>query len=245
MKLLGWILVLGGLGFAQSDAATVAQSVRPFPQFSSGLTPSWAPLGKTWYDSLQIKATKRLSHGLDFTYAFSFQKSLNMGSESDGGTAATVQVNDVYNRPLNKILSSLDQKFAQVIAAIYTSPKWGRNKFLSCVVSDWEVGVVLNYASGLPILSPLAQNNLNPLLFRGGNATLVNRVAGVPLLMHDLNCGCFDPNTTFVLNPRHGRIRRRASGVRRPPTKAITARAAGRRRTSRSAASSELRNEPV
>ena len=25
---------------------------------------------------------------------------------------------------------------------------------------------------------------------------------GVPLFTHDLNCGCFDPNTTFVVNPK-------------------------------------------
>jgi len=182
--------------------ATVAQSLRPFPQFSSGLTPTWAPLGNTWYDSVQAKATKRFSHGLDFTWAFTLQKSLNIGSESDGGTAATVQVNDVFNRPLNKILSGMDQKYATVIAANYTLPKWGGNKVLSNVVKDWQIGTILNYASGFPILSPLAQNNLNPLLFRGGNATFANRVPGVPLFTQNLNCGCFDPNTTFVLNPK-------------------------------------------
>jgi hypothetical protein len=182
--------------------ATVAQSLRPFPQFSSGLTPTWAPLGNTWYDSVQVKATKRFSHGLDFTYAFSYQKSLNLGSESDGGTASTVQVNDVFNRPLNKILSVMDQKYAGVIAANYTLPKWGRNRILSNVVRDWQIGAILNYTSGFPILSPLAQNNLNTLLFRGGNATFANRVPGMPLFTHDLSCHCFDPNTTCVLNPK-------------------------------------------
>ena len=75
---------------------------------------------------------------------------------------------------------------------------WGRNKILSYVVRDWQIGAILNYASGFPILSPLAQNNLSTLLFRG---TFANRVPGVPLFTHDLNCGCFDPNKTFVLNP--------------------------------------------
>jgi hypothetical protein len=182
--------------------STVAQALRPYPQFSSGLTPTWAPIGNTWYDSLQIKATKRLSHGLDFTYAFTFQKSLNLGSESDGGGG---QVNDVFNRSQNKVLSAMDQKFANVIAANYTLPKWGGNKILSSVVRDWQIGAILNYASGFPILSPLAQNNLNSLLLRAAPGTAIsfaNRVPGVPLFTHDLNCGCFDPNTTFVLNPK-------------------------------------------
>ncbi|MCU1340053.1 MAG: hypothetical protein JWO19_5634 [Bryobacterales bacterium] len=183
--------------------STVAQSLRPFPQFSSGLTPTWAPLGDTWYNSLQVKATKRLSHGLDFTYAFSYQKSLNLGSESDGGGGT---VNDVFNRPMNKVLSAMDQEFANVLAANYTVPKWGGNKVFSAIVRDWQVGTILTYASGFPILAPFAQNNLNTLLFRGGpvgsQGTFANRVPGVPLFTKDLNCRCFDPNTTFVLNPQ-------------------------------------------
>src|SRR5262249_23436025 len=34
---------------------SVAQSLRPFPQFTS-LAATGAPLGKTWYDALQLKA---------------------------------------------------------------------------------------------------------------------------------------------------------------------------------------------
>jgi hypothetical protein len=47
-------------GFAVSS--TVAQSLRPFPQFGT-VSYLWAPLGRTWYDSMQIKAAKRFSHG--------------------------------------------------------------------------------------------------------------------------------------------------------------------------------------
>ena len=46
---------------------------------------------------------------------------------------------------------------------------------------------------------PVANNNLGALLFRGTN---VNRVAGEPLFLKDLNCRCFDPNKEFVLNPK-------------------------------------------
>src|SRR6185369_16248657 len=34
---------------------TVAQSLRPFPQFNTSPTPLWAPLGDNWYESLQLK----------------------------------------------------------------------------------------------------------------------------------------------------------------------------------------------
>jgi hypothetical protein len=105
----------------------------------------------------------------------------------------------VFNRPVTKVLSVMDQRFSNVIAANYTLPKWGGNKILSYIVRDWQIGAILNYSSGFPILAPAAQNNLATLLFRG---TFANRVSGVPLFTQDLNCHCFDPNTTFVLIPK-------------------------------------------
>jgi hypothetical protein len=55
---------------------TVAQSLRPYPQFGS-LVELWAPLGDTWYDALQMKATKRTSFGLSVTVAYTRSKTLN------------------------------------------------------------------------------------------------------------------------------------------------------------------------
>jgi hypothetical protein len=183
-------------------SSTVAQALRPFPQYASALTPQWSPLGRTWYESLQFKVTKRYSYGLDFTYTLAWQKQLYMGSEADrGGFAAAV--NDVFNRPQNKYLSGYDQPITTVLAANYTLQKWqlapgAAGNALSWALRDWQVGAVLQYASGLPIRVPLANNQLAASLFRGTNA---NRVPGVPLFTQDINCHCFDPNTTFILNP--------------------------------------------
>jgi hypothetical protein len=186
--------------------STVAQSLRPFPQFAGtsasvpAITYYWAPLGKTWYDSLQVKATKRFSYGLSFTNAFTWQKELMMGVEQLGGTSVMLQpaVNDVFNRPMNKYISGLSRPFVWVTAMNYTFPKFGRNKVLSWAVRDWTFGTVLQYASGQPILAPVAQNQLSSVLFRN---TFANRVPGQPLWTTDINCHCFDPNKTFVLNP--------------------------------------------
>lgn len=53
-------------------SATVAQSLRLFPQFST-IPVYWSPLGNSWYDGLQTKVTKRSSHGLVLSAAFSWQ----------------------------------------------------------------------------------------------------------------------------------------------------------------------------
>ena len=184
--------------------ATVAQSLRPFPQFGS-ITPLWAPDGDTWYDSLQAKATQRFSHGLQFTALFTWAKQLSTAAPSNvtipgtGGQA----VNDVFNRSQNKYLSPFDQPVAFTIAGGYTIPKLRGNKILSWVVRDWQINTLLGYGSGLPILAPQAQNNLNTVLLRnnsGSNTSFANRVPGQQLFTQDLNCHCFDPNKVFVLN---------------------------------------------
>src|SRR5204862_635153 len=45
--------------------------LRKYPQYSNvGLR--WAPQGNSWYDSLQMKVTKRYTHGLSLTAAFTW-----------------------------------------------------------------------------------------------------------------------------------------------------------------------------
>jgi hypothetical protein len=204
-----------GLPYAGFPATSfVAQSLRPFPQFSNITNMHWAPDGDSWYDALQTKVTKRLSHGLDLQSSFTWSKAFAEGTEADISTLspATPATNDVFNRPQNKYISGLDQPFLFVFAGNYITPRTSGhgflgNKAVSWIARDWQVGAVLRYGSGLPILSPLATNGLASLLFRGTGATgttggtFMNRVPGVPLYTVDLNCHCYDPNKTFVLNP--------------------------------------------
>lgn len=193
-------------GFPMSS--TVAQALRPFPQFGQ-INYFGAPLGKTWYDSLQIKAIQRLSHGLSFTGAFTWAKELMMGAEGVGMMSpfcfygshiSSAAVNDVFNRPMNKYISSLSRPIVFAMMANYTIPKLGLNKALSWAIRDWMIGASAVYASGQPIAAPIAQNGLYSLLFRN---TFANRVPGQPLWTKDINChSCFDPNKDFVLNPK-------------------------------------------
>jgi hypothetical protein len=168
---------------------TVAQSLRPFPQFSSGLSPMWAPLGNNWYDSLQVKATKRYSRGLDFTAAFTWAKEEVTGQG----------VNDVFNRDNQKSLASTSQPFLFVVAFNYELPKVTENRIVRNIVGGWTWGGLFRYTSGTPIPVPSSQANLNALVFQ---STRMNRVPGEPLFLKDLNCHCIDPNKDFFLNPK-------------------------------------------
>jgi len=205
----------GGLPYSSFPVtASVAQALRPFPQFSNITNMHWSPDGNSWYDSLQAKATKRFSHGLDFQSSFTWSKAFSRGTEGDISTLSPVTpaTNDVFNRPQNKYISGLDQPRLLVFAGNYSTPRINESKFtgakaVSWIARDWRIGAVLRYGSGLPILSPIASNGLAALLFRNTGATgttggtFMNRVPGQPLFLQDLNCHCFDPNKTFVLNP--------------------------------------------
>jgi hypothetical protein len=189
---------------------TVAQSLRPFPQFAPTLATNpaipvyWAPLGKTWYDSLQIKATKRFSHGLAVNSTFTWSRSFLMGAEREPnfGTDPSGAVNDVFNRQNNKWLSAYDIPFQFIVSATYQTPVVNLgNRVAKWILSDWTLGTLLNYQSGRPIRAPLAQTNpnLNNLVYQ---QTYAVRVPGQPLFtVPDLNCHCYDAQSTFVLNP--------------------------------------------
>ena len=159
-------------------------------------------MGSTWYNALQLKVTQRFSHGLTFTSNFSWSKAMTIGTEigePNPGTTGNAVVNNVFDRNQNKYISRYDQPFFFNTSLTYTTPKIGANRVLSAVLGDWSIAAFVQYASGFPLQVPNAQTNLNNYLFQG--PSFANRKPGEPLFTVDLDCHCYDPNKTFVLNP--------------------------------------------
>jgi len=196
---------------------SLIQALRPHPQWV-GIPPFLGPpLGQTWYDSLQMKATQRLARGLTGQVAYTWQKELVNGTGADTSylTPGTVLINDIYNLRSNKQLSAFSRPQMLVIAFNYTTPdvKVGdgaASRILSSVVKDWTIGSVVRYQSGELIRVPASNNNLLAQLGRGpsnnpanwgGGTTFFNRVDGQPLMLKDPNCHCIDPTKDLVLNP--------------------------------------------
>jgi hypothetical protein len=172
---------------------TVAQSLRPYPQFGS-LVESWAPLGDTWYDALQAKLTKRTSYGLAVTAAYTRSKTLDVEAENYNGGGV---INDEYNRRNLKALSSSDLPQVFVVSFNYIFPKFTSNKAFRAGFGGWSLSGTMQYQNGGLIATPGSQNSLSTLLFRG---TLFNRVPGVSLYTQDPNSHV-DPNKVFLYNP--------------------------------------------
>jgi hypothetical protein len=175
------------------------QALRPFPQFNDRLGVRWAPLGNNWYDSLQVKLTKRYSHGLDLTAAYTFQKELVLGNGGNPGLGGPA-VNNPFNRKAQKSLAASSQPHIFVTGFSYDTPRVGPNQFFKQVLGNWTIGGLVRIASGGLIQTPTSNNNLASLLGQG-MGTLMNRVPGQPLLLKDPNCGCIDPRQDLVLNP--------------------------------------------
>ncbi len=185
---------------------TVLQSLLPYPQFTGNISPTAAPLGKTWYDSLQTTVTQRLSHGLTVNGNFTWSKNLDLLSSPD-----------VFNTGLGKNISANDLPLQLRFSAQYVTPraKVFGNKLAAYVLGDWTVGWYAQYQSA-PIIALPASTGANPIskwLGRGPgpaqyvqgqslwstNWTDYNGVVHTDPI--DINCHCFDPTKTVVLNP--------------------------------------------
>lgn len=190
-----------------SSANTVAQSLRPFPQFAN-IPAIGDPRGKTWYDSLQTKLTKRFSHGVVATVTYTWEKSQDVGVDAstaitvpNGTGAPTNYVNNTVLAPMqSKAISEFDQPQVLDISGSYTLPKIRElGKAGSWILEDWQIGTLLSYSSGLPIPVPAATTSTANTLYQG--VTMLP-VPGQPLyLVPSLNCDCYNPTTTAVLNP--------------------------------------------
>lgn len=209
-------------GFPNTN--TLAQALRPYPQWYGVPSFLGPPQGATWYDSLQVKVTKRFSHGLSAQGAYTWSKAENNGASANSSYLVPYDpvLNDPYNKNDFKQLSGFDVPQAMVISFSYTTPKinsFGGDNFLGkstrWLARDWTVGGVLRYQSGQLLQSPASNVTLwntmgiggTPLNgvsnFSGGGAStepLENAVAGASCLAINPNSH-FDPTTTLALNP--------------------------------------------
>jgi hypothetical protein len=159
--------------------------------------------------------TKRFSHGLSGQVAYTWQKELTNGTNSNTSyvTPSPPLINDVFNKGLDKQISGFSIPQELIIAFNYTTPKLSLNgtggKVLSWLARDWNYSGVLRYQSGQILQSPFSSNNLlanmargpgnNPALW-GGGYTFMNRVPGQPLFLVNPNSK-IDPTQQLVLNP--------------------------------------------
>jgi len=185
-------------GFAAlfGSRATVAQALRPFPQYT-GVGVIGAPFGNSNYQSLQVKVDKRFARGLSGTVAYTASKML---ADAVMYTTADATFRQDYNHR-EKSIYPTDQPQILTFSYYYELPIGRGRPFLSNlsgvankVLGGWILSGVQSYSSGYPI--SVSTSNGLPIF----NASLRPDLTGEPLRAPQ-GPGKFDPARDRYLNP--------------------------------------------
>ena len=149
----------------QSQTVNASQLQLPFPQFGGfgGDSPPWA---NSIYNALQIRAEKRFSHGLQALVTYTWSKSLDNASTTDGGTTwlgGITSLQDPNNRRLERSFSTFDIPRVLQLSYVYELPI-GRNKLvggnmhpvLNAIVGGWQTNGIWRFNDGRPLLLGLS-----------------------------------------------------------------------------------------
>ena len=135
---------------------SVAQALRPYPQFSGIDTWSGAGdhSGHSSYHAAIIKVEKRYSSGLTFQTSYVFSK---LFTDSDTyWVTDNPRAADQYNRRLEKSIGYYDITHNFKLGLVYDLPVGKGRKYLThgianTVLGGWRVSAIQYYASGRPI----------------------------------------------------------------------------------------------
>ena len=180
-----------------SFQGSLAQSLRPFPQYGGVGFVNSANVGNSTYHSLQTKIEKQYSNGLFLLSSYTWAKSLTDASSALSGFFST-SARDQFNRSLEKAIAQYDIPHRAVLAFNYELPIGPGKKALNSkgalgkIVGGWQVNAIMSYQAGEPI--GVGINNTLPLF---NSRNLPNVVQGVnPNLPKDK----FDPAKNLLLD---------------------------------------------
>ncbi len=143
-------------GFASQQANTLAQALKPYPQYTYVLSDvALKPVGKASYHSLQIKATKRFSQGLSGLGFFTWAKSLT--NAHGGSTTYAIFAEGLRQYPGSNP-TTIDPGVPAAILGLnlsYDLP-FGKGKhflasapkFVDLFLGGWNVTGFMRYQSG-------------------------------------------------------------------------------------------------
>ncbi len=109
------------------------------PQFAS--LPAWTNLGGSNYHALQLTVRKRLSHGLQFDFNYTFSKSIDNASAVENSGRLTGQIADAFFPRNGRSASSFDLRHQMSANWIYELP-FGRGRWLAHDVPGWVNQVI-------------------------------------------------------------------------------------------------------
>jgi hypothetical protein len=125
---------------------TLQQSLRPHPQFT-GITENNIPVGRSWYNSLQVQINKRMSHGLNFSVAYTHAKWLD----------AVSYLNNQDSTKLTppRTLNATDTPHRVTASGNWALPIFNSNHgLLAMLVKGWQMNGIFVRQVGFPLAAP-------------------------------------------------------------------------------------------
>jgi hypothetical protein len=119
-------------------------------------------VGDSEYEALQMKLEQRVSHGLTFSFAYTFSKLIDDASTYfsqtifTGPTLTTIGAADAFNRKLERDVSTGDIPRVFSAGWVYQIPRWKK-------ISGWELGGLVRVQAGDAVPITQATNNNSAL----------------------------------------------------------------------------------
>jgi carboxypeptidase family protein len=143
-----------GFNTLWGSRATVAQALRPFPQYSyiDTYAGQGDHSGHSTYHALITKFNRRVTAGLTLQASYVFSKIL-----TDSDTAWGVQyAADFYNRGLEKSIGQFDVTHDFKFAGVYDLPlgkgqRWVNHGPAAWLIGNWRLSSINIYDSGTPV----------------------------------------------------------------------------------------------
>ena len=137
------------------DDQSVAQALRRYPQYGSvqEAFPYWS---NSNYNALQVTVTRHLTKGLGFLAAYTWSKTLGyVDSNGAGAYYAYLEVQDYFNRKLDRSVTSFNYPHSLKVTWVYELPvgkgrRWDLG-WANYVLGGWQLAAIHNFRSGDPL----------------------------------------------------------------------------------------------
>ncbi len=182
-----------------SFTGTLAQSLRPFPQFLNVWSRN-SGQGQTWYDSGTVKVSRRFGNW-QFTGSYVRSKSLGLLTYRQIFSQNQVYPQDMYNLNQSKSYLAFDQPNVFNFLSTYDLPFGTGKQFLNrssrlvnAIVGNWTIADTHQYHSGA-LIALTCTNTLSSVLFT--DARMCNANGGA--ILTGQNRSSLNPNSPSSL----------------------------------------------
>ena len=133
------------------NSATISrqQSLLPFPEFTS-VTENDYPVGKSWFNALEVTFVQHEWHNLDMTSTYTFSKDIQ----------AITYLNPEDSGPADSA-APWDRTHRLVAAPVYQLPFGNgmpylsdENRVVNRIIGGWQTGIIYTWQTGAPMTAP-------------------------------------------------------------------------------------------